>query len=139
MELRVRDSNKIIDVDFGAWLSNRIKIKLLSNSKKYNFVHWDKYLSESETLKRLYKKDYKAMDVIVFASKNIVCKGTDGEISITFDNTKFVPGFDRLPLVTLVKTINYGTQDSKGCPIFTDTFNYFVKNLDTYVGMYYSL
>ena len=139
MELRIRDSQGFVDESFGYWLIPRIKAKLISNISKYKLANWDKYLTESETLNRLYKKDYKTTDVIIFAANNLVCKGADGEITIHFDNTKFTPGFDRLRLDVIVKTINFGTLDTKGCSIFTDTLNHFAKDIDTYVGLYYSL
>lgn len=139
MELRIRDSNQIVDVEFGNWLISLIKVKLLSSLTKYNFDKWNEYLTKSDKLTRLYTRNYTVFEVVRFASTNIVCKGSDGDISIQFDNTKLVPGFDRLHLHTIVKTINYGTLDIKGCPIFTDTFDYFSKDIDTYVSMYYDV
>ena len=139
MELRIRDSNNIVDEEFGHWLIPRIKTKLISNIGTYKLQNWDKYLTDSTTLKRLYEKDYKAADIVVFAANNLVCTGSDGDISIQFNTNKFVPGFDRAKLITLVKTINYGTLDTKGCPIFTDTLNYFAKHINNYVNMYYRL
>lgn len=139
MELRVQDSNQIIDIDFGEWLISHIRVKLLSSVSKYRFDKWDDFLTESENISRLYTRQYSVLEVVKFASKNIVCKGATGDISIQFDNTKLVPGFDRLPLNTILKTINYGTLDIKGCPIFTDTLEYFAKDIDTYVHMYYNI
>ena len=139
MELRIRDSQGFVDDGFGYWLLPRIKSKLISNISRYKTVNWDKYLTESENLNRLYKKEYKVSDIIIFAANNLVCNGSDGDISIQFDNTKFVPGFDRIRLSTIVKLVNYGTLDMKACPIFTDTFHYFANNIDSYVGLYYRL
>ena len=120
-------------------MQKRIRAKLIVNAFNYKLQLWDKYLSESNSVKRLYNKDYKALDVILFAANNLVCKGTDGEVSIQFNDTKFVPGFDRLKLGVIVKTINYGTLDVKACSIFTDTFNYFAKDIDIFVKEYYKL
>ena len=138
MELRIRDSQNIIDIDFGLWLLPRIRSKLVSNIQKYILVNWDKYLTNSDKLPRIYKKDYRTEDIIIFAAKNLVCKGVAGDISIQFDANKFVPGFDRVKLNVLVKTINYGTLDIKGCPIFEDTFKYFSTSIDDFVKSYYS-
>ena len=73
----------------------------------------------------------------MFAADNLLCTCANGEVVITFNKTKFVQGYDRLQLVTLIKTINYGTLDIKGCPIFTDTLKYFETNIDTYIKLYY--
>lgn len=139
MELRIRDSANIIGVDFGYWLIPKIRAKLVSNIKNYYLVNWDKYLTNTETIKRLYKKDYKAAEIIIFAANNLVCTGTDGELVIRFNDVKFIPGFDRLNLGVAVKTLNYGTLDIKGCSIFTDTLTSFADDIDTYVSLYYRL
>lgn len=139
MRLLIRDSSKFVDRDFGNWLQIRIRSKLIVNAFNYKLQLWDRYLSESGSVRRLYNRDYKALDVIMFAANNLVCKGTDGEVSIQFNDKKFVPGFDRLRLDVIVKTINYGTLDVKACSIFTDTLNYFAKNIDTFVKEYYKL
>lgn len=139
MELRIRDSEGFVDKGFGWWLVFRIKVKLISNIKNYKLDNWDKYLNEATELNRLFNRKYKTADVITFAAKNIICEGSAGEITLRFDDTKFVPGFDRLKLTTLLKTINFGTLSIKGCPIFSDTFNYFSEDIDTYVRLYYRL
>lgn len=139
MELRLRDKEKFIDKGFGNWLVQRIRIKLLSEISKYNLTNWDKYLSESANLTRLYARDYKASELLVFAANNLVCTGTDGDISIQFDNKKFVPGFDRLKLDLILRTITFGTRDTKACPIITDVFNSFSEDIDTYLHSYYML
>ena len=139
MELRLRDKEKFVDKGFGNWLVQRIRIKLLSEISKYNLTNWDKYLSESANLNRLYARDYKASEILVFAANNLACTGIDGDISIQFDNTKFVPGFDRLKLDLILRTITFGTRDTKACPIITDVFNSFAEDIDTYLHSYYML
>lgn len=140
MELRIYDDEGFINKDFGEWLIPRIRVKLISSISKYkSLVNWDTYLTSSSTVDRLYDIHYRAFDVVIFAAKNLVCTGTDGEITIHFDYNKFVPGFNRLKLNTIVKTINYGTTDTKACPIFTDSFDYFANDIDTYVRQYYML
>lgn len=140
MELRIYDDKGFIEKSFGEWLIPRIKVKLISNISKYKgLVNWDKYLTKSSTLDRLYDMNYHSSDIVVFAAKNLVCTGTDGEITIHFDYNKFVPGFNKLKLDTIIKTINYGTRDTKACPIFTDSFDYFAEDIETYVRQYYML
>lgn len=140
MELRIQDDKGLVDTSFGNWLIIRIQAKLISNISKYKgLVSWDKYLNESTTIDRLYDIEYHTSDIVIFAAKNLVCDGTDGEIVIHFDFNKFVPGFNRLKLDTLIRTINYGTRDIKACPIFTESFNYFANDIGTYVRQYYML
>ena len=138
MDLRIYDSHNFVDVDFGLWLINRIRVKLVSNISKYDLQVWDNFLNNSKELRRLYTKKYKTEDLIIFASNNLTCSGDSGEITISFNPNQFAPGFDRIRLNTLLKTINYGTLDTKGCSIFSDTFNYFSENIDQYVSLYYN-
>lgn len=139
ISLNLHDSNKIIDIDFGYWLASKIKLKLLSNFRNYKFTNWDNFLNESKDIVRLYKRTYTVYEVVVFASSNIVCNATEGNIVISIDNNKLVPGFDRLKLSTIIKTINYGTLEIKGCPLFTDTFNHFAENIGEYASIYYGI
>ena len=139
MELRIKDSEEFVDTDFGRWLVLRIRSKLISNLSKYNWVVLDKYLTESSSIRRLYNKSYKASDIIMFAANNLVCSGISGEIVISLNKDKFVPTYDRESLDVLARLINYGTLDVKGCPIFTDTFAYFSKNINMYLRLYYNL
>lgn len=140
MELRIRDSQQIIDEAFGKWLIPRIKTKLISSISRYKFANWDNYLSTSDNIPRLYEdKEYTAASIIIFAANELVCQGGPGEIVIEFNTNDFVPGYDRLKLTTIIKTINYGTLDIKGCPIFTDVLDHFARHISTYARLYYRL
>lgn len=137
IELRIRDASKIIDENFARWLVPYIRTRLIASISQYKLAQWDDYITNSTTITKLYDKEYKASDIIIFAANNIVYTCLPGEIIINFDNTKFIPGFDRLRIDTIVKLINYGTLEIKGCPIFLNTFNYFEKHIDLYVKYYY--
>lgn len=139
MILRITDQSEILDKHFGTWLISHIRTKLIVNIHNYNFVNWDNYLSTSVEINRLYKRPYKTSEYIVLASKCIVCRGKPGEIFIEINPNIFCPGIDRLKLNTLLKTINYGTLNIKGCPIISDTFNFFEKNIHRYASMYYNM
>lgn len=137
MRLVIETTQSDLDIKFAYWLISRIKTKLLADITKHNLNLLDTYITESNTLSRLYKRKYKSAEIVMFAASNLICFIGADEIVITFDNNKFVPGFDRLRLLTAIKLINYGNRDVKGCHIFTDTFNYFCEDIDTYVKLYY--
>ena len=138
MKLHVYDDHKFVDIGFGFWLIPMIRAKLITNSRRYKLANWDKFLNESESISRLYSRKYTTQEIIIFAANNLTCKGIDGDINILFAE-KPVPGFDRLSLNSIIKTINYGTLDVKACPIFTDTLNFFAENINTYLQMYYEV
>lgn len=139
MELRLIDAQQILDVDFGRWLIPFIKTNLIANYSNYSFVNWETFLNETEDIKRLYNKKYRVFDILKFASNNLICDGIAGEVHIHFNNNIYVPGFDRWKLTSAIKTINFGTLDIKGCPIFTDTLDEFASKINTYIGIYYNM
>ena len=138
MRLVVTDKDNIIDVDFGLWLCNLIKLKIQALLSKYNFNAWDNYLTTSQ-LPRMYSREYRAEDVIIQAANNLVCTGGPGNISIHVNTAQLTSGFKQVKLNTLVKTINYGSLNIKGCPIITDVFTDIAKHIDKYVLVYYDV
>ena len=139
MQLNITDNSNFITIDFGKWLIPFIQTKLLSNVGNYDFRGWDKYLTESIDLPRLYTKEYKALEVITFAAKNLLCIGRDGDIIIKFNENQYIPGFNHVKLTTLIKLIEYGTTQRKGVPIFRDTLDYFANNIESYAQKYYGI
>lgn len=139
MELRITDKEQILDTSFGRWLIDRMRFSLVRNFNNYNFTNWDKWLNETTSVSRLFDKNYSVLDIILFASKHIVCDGVNGELHIHFNNNIFVPGFDRWKLTTCIRTINFGNLEVKGCPIFTDTFDEFAEDIDNYVSVFYMI
>lgn len=137
MELRIREPNNFADRLFGLWLVSKIRTHLISNMKNYHFDQWNNYINKSEDIRKLQAKHLSVEQIIIFASDNITCTCVPGELVISFNLKKFVPTFDRLSLNTIIKTINYGTLDIKGCPIFTDTLKEFEKNIDNLLSSYY--
>lgn len=136
MRLQVQGNKSIVTVDFGEWLCDFIKLKIISSINNYKLRVWDDYLTTSTTINRLYSRTYRATEIITFAANNLVCTGIEGNISISFDGTKFVPGFDRFKLSSAVKLLDYGALDIKGCPIFREAFDYFDENIDLYAKLY---
>lgn len=139
IQLRIKDNTGIVQQDFGIWLIPKIKLSLLANIKKFNFSQWNEFLTTSDKLTRLYKKDYTVSEIVEFASKNLQCSNIVNGISIHFKNNVVVPGFDRLNLNAIIKTINYGTLDTKPCPIFTATMNEYAENINEYARVYYDV
>ena len=139
IELHLHDSNNLIDLDFAEWLLERIQIKLISNLKKYNLKRWDEFFSSSLEVSRLYAKNYRAEDILLFAIKHMKCTVTTSELRVTFNGDILVPGFDRLKLSTAIKLINYGTRSVKGCPLFSNTFEEIRDDIQNYIRMYYMI
>lgn len=140
MELRLSDKHQLIDTTFGTWLLPHVKREILRECTNTRLPMWDKYLTESQDIPKLYpKKTYHAMDVLLFAANNLVCEGVDGEIYIRLNSAKFVPGYDRVKLDTLAKMINYGTRDCFATSVFTKAFQKIADDIDKYLSLYYNI
>lgn len=137
MKLVITDSSGFVDKQFGEWLLDKIILYILSQAAKYNFSKWDKYINTTESFKRLYTKHYKCHELVKeIANSLTVLEITDG-IEIRIDPNNFLQGFDRIRLETFGKLLNYGTLTIKGTSLFTDSFNYFEKNIKSFFNTYY--
>lgn len=139
MQLKLLDPNKFVDVAFGKWLIRHIQVQLLTNIDTKKLLRWDKYLTESNKIPRLYNKQYRAEDFIIIAVNNLICTGTDGEIVIKINPVIMAPGLDRIKLVDLMRLINYGNIQQKGYPLFSDTFREVSNSINSYLQSYYKL
>lgn len=140
MFLQLRDANNLINTDFGKWLVPYVQQHVHIQLKNARLSLWDKYITESKVLDKLYtSKKYNAKDIIIFAAKNLECIGVDGTIQIRINPNKMTPGFNQTRADLLAKMINYGTLDCAACPVFTDAFESVADNIDMYIRMYYGI
>lgn len=137
MELRITDPTQTLDSNFGSWLIPKISVKIQSQMYQYNLKQLDDYINTSDSVSRLYTRDYKTTEIIKYISENLVNDSISGLISIKINNTLFIPGFDRFRVDIAAKLINFGATDLKPVPIFTNVFAYFAKNIDTFIDFYY--
>lgn len=137
MELNIRDKDSLVDLHFGRWLITKLRAKILQEVTKSNLSVWDTYLNTTDDLTRLFNKEYTAAEIFLFAATKLVCQGNQGNITISIPQGLFVPGYDRLNLLSILKTINYGTRDKKGVPILTNSFRYFENNIQDFARLYY--
>lgn len=139
MQLLITDKNDVLTKDFGNWLIQRIQEKLAVDIDERKLKKWDKFFENSSEYKSIYKKKIVTKELIVIGVRNLVCFRSPIHLSIHIDTNQFVPGLDRVRIHSVCKLINYGNQEIKGYPIFTDTFEYFASNIDDYVDQYMNL
>jgi hypothetical protein len=139
MTLLIEDKQGFVDLFFGKWLIPKITADIINRIDKSKLLKWDDYLTNSSSLARIYSKNYRAYDVLVFAAKNIICTGTKGSIVIKIDDNIMMPGFDRVKVKDLVKLITNGNLEVKGYPVVSDVFNDFANNINKYMRLYYQV
>lgn len=139
MQLQITDSNDVLTKHFGEWLIERIQEKFSASIDDNKLKRWDKFFEDAPQYKSIYKKKILTKDILVTGIRNLVCQQSSSFLSIRIDNNKFVPGLDRVKVDSICKLINYGNQDIKGYPIFTDTFEHFAASIHDYVDEYLNL
>lgn len=140
MKLKVIDNNNVVDNDFAEWLLRYIQQKLLLKVNPSKLQNWSKYLTTSDSVSRLYSREYSAVDVVTQGIENLqVSFVSSNEFEIHINPRKFTLGFDRLPLETACKMIDFGNLQVRGTAIFSSTFEETIQELDILAMQYYRI
>ena len=139
MQLSIRGPQDVVTSEFGQWLCLILKARLEKHLNSPKLQKWDQYLTSTSVVKRLYTRPYTVSEVVSFAAKHLSCVVVTGLLIIRFDSTKFVPGFDRLPLTTAIKLLSHGNRDIEGCPIFRDAFESVKNQIVDLARLYYGI
>lgn len=95
-------------------------------------------LDEYYSLSSPFKKKFSGRDIFIAGTNSLtLTKYVDGNITITIDPNVIYYG-TTIKLLTLLKFLNYGNGSYRGYPIFTDTFDYIMKNIDAIYKLYES-
>ena len=136
MKLHLEDPKNIIDRSFIEWVKEKIRDKIISDIDPKKLIAWDEFLNSYPEYKSIYKKRISALDVITAGAMNLDYSSSASNIYIFINRNIFMPGLDRIKVESICKLINFGNQESSGYPIFTNTFEYFAKNISTYIDRY---
>lgn len=133
MKLKITDPNKILDRPFINWLCIQIRDKVIVDLDLNKLINWDNYFNSEIVYKSIYKKKISTRDVIIAGVSNLIYQLSDSGFFISINPNIFTPGLDRIKLLTICKTINFGNQQITGYPIFTNTFQYIADHLNEYM------
>lgn len=136
MKLEISDPKNLLDRSFIMWLKVKIRDKILSDIDSKKLINWDKYFNNNNVYKSIYKKKISSLDIVTAGAVNLDFTKSESNFLIFVNRNISAPGLDRIKLETVCKLINFGDLETKGYPIFTDTFEYFAKNIQDYVDRY---
>ena len=129
MQIKINDPKNILNYSFFEWLIVKIRDKFL------NDIDVRKLLRIEIFLKSLYK-DIDVEKVILQAFDNLIITESINCYYIKINPNIFIANLDRVNLLSICKFINYGNAEIPGYQIFTNTFDHFAKNIDTYINRY---
>lgn len=133
MHLDISDPDKVLDRDFLVWLISELRNHIITHINPKKLIKWDEYLNSSNEFVSIYKKRLSAADIITAGAMNLMFIEYQNKYSIQINPSKLVPGLDRVKLQTICKLINFGNRAQASYPLFTDSFEYFAENIQTYV------
>lgn len=136
MNLVIEDKRELLGDDFSSWLIDKMKIHFYSILDKNKLIRWDKYLNETETIKKIYDITLSSEKILKDGIESLVCDRFPQCLVIHIDRTQLVFGLYYTKLESLCKLINYGNSQISGYPILSEVFQEFVDNIDTYIDRY---
>lgn len=136
MKLEIGDPKNLIEDDFIIWLKIKIRDKIISDVKLDKLKNWDNFFNNQSMYKSIYKKKILTSGLIATGSSNLDHIKSESSFYIRINPNIYVPGLDRVKLESICKTINFGTQEIAGYPIFTETFDYFAEHIQEYLDRY---
>lgn len=127
--------NKNITQNFVVFLKNRMLSYMSTILDTRKLTSFDEYFMSDEFKLLTNGVKVSSRRVILLGMTTLVHKRFDTTTQIFMNPNITYPGTS-LKIYDLCKLINYGTISIDGYPIFTDTFNYFSKNIEKYVDRY---
>ncbi|MBO5712066.1 MAG: hypothetical protein J6R47_04440 [Acholeplasmatales bacterium] len=136
MKLEISDPKNLLDISFINWLKVKIRDKIITDINPKKLINWDNYFNQNNVYKSIYKKRISTLDIIIAGANNLDFSKSESNFMVNINHNIYTPGLDRVKIATVCKLINFGDLENKGYPIFTDTFDYFAENIQTYVDRY---
>jgi hypothetical protein len=133
MQLLIRGNKDLVTSDFGEWLIPRMRSRIISRINKQRLSLWDKTLLDIMSCNSKVAENGFALLVVSSCTEKLVSFETSDGVVVTVDPELVI---NKLKLAQIAKTINFGTLTQKGYPLFTDCYEYFAKNIDTFFSMY---
>ena len=139
MRLKLTTESEFFDARFAQWLITRVQEVFYTKLDKNKLVKWNTFFDNSTQFNTITGKPFDTEQVVLFAIKSLIYEVESSELTIKFSPNKLVPNLDRVKVEMIVKTINFGTAEITGYPIFTETFDAVADNINNYVEEYVNL
>jgi|GEM_PF-6804284 hypothetical protein len=125
--------NLVRDVDWSHFLTNYISEKL------FNYVllnlNEDKVFILDDYINNILEIQLSTKEILKFAFENLVIADTGSEFVVMIDPNINIPN-SKHKLITVIKLIDYGNLEVRGCGIISQAFSYIVMQLPNLVTLY---
>ena len=136
MRISIDNSSEKYEDNFFEYLKKFTTRQLILNLNPLKLKKFEDAINKEEELLSPFKKSFSGRDIFYAGANNLsITKFFDGRVIIQVDPNVIYYG-TKIKLVTLIRFLNYGNEEYKGYPIFTDTFNYVRSNLDAIYQLY---
>lgn len=137
MRLEILNPESELDLEFAQWLRQKIIERFNAQLDPNKLVNWDAFFNNS--LEYTLTSGIIRIEVIL---RRIITElqitMLPDKIIFSFSKNKYVPGFDRLSIDNLIRTITFGNASLGGYPIIVDTLQYYADNINDYIELYYA-
>lgn len=136
MKLEIFDPSETLGKGFGLWLIRIIYDQFRYELNRKKLKRWNTILQETYKVRLFNSQQIDAQTILINGMKTLVCYTAPGKITITFNKNVFVPGADRLRVMTVCKFINYGNASVSGYPVITSVLTKIQDNIQRLVDEY---
>lgn len=136
MKIEITNTNRTLDYKFGEWIIEVVSNEIKSNIDEKKLIRWNEYLNTDGVLKFTSRKSILAKEIIYLGIDNLRLSELPNRFIIEINPNKYVPGVDKVKVVSACKLINYGNATMKGYPIFSNSFEMVVQNIDSLIEIY---
>lgn len=123
-------------LEFCEWLADMISQQLRGSIDERKLLPWNDYLSSGKSIELVGRKSILAKEIIFKGASLLRVRKLPKKFIIEINPNIMMPGVKMKKVVTLCKLINYGNQDIKGYPIFSNILTMVAENIGAYIDLY---
>jgi hypothetical protein len=128
-------NDKGFEDDFFDWLIPNIREYVLAHIDEKKLLKVDEYINTNKYFHSIFKKEISSKEVIVSAMYNLKKDVYWDRVVISIDPNVMLPN-TTVKLITVIKTINFGTLSIMGHNLITKNFKFIEDNIDTFYEKY---
>jgi hypothetical protein len=128
-------NDKGFEDDFFDWLIPKIREYVLAHIEEKKLLKVDEYINTNRYFHSIFKKEISSKEAIVSAMYNLKKDVYWDRVVISIDPNVMLPN-TTVKLITVIKTINFGTLSIMGHNLITKNFKFIEDNIDTFYEKY---
>lgn len=128
-------NDKGFEDDFFDWLIPKIREYVLAHIDEKKLLKVDEYINSNKYFHSIFKKEISSKEAIVSAMYNLKKDVYWDRVVISIDPNVMLPN-TTVKLITVIKTINFGTLSIMGHNLITKNFKFIEDNIDTFYEKY---